>query len=250
MAQPAVPGTCAHVREHRSALVSIEKRALVWIAKRLPTSINSDHLSALGLGSMLAAGIAFALFRFSPWAAAAVVLCLTANWFGDSLDGTVARVRGHQRPRYGFYVDHVIDLAGAVFLLTGLAVSDLMNPLLAIVLLAAYLLVSAESYLATHAAGIFRMSFLGFGPTELRLLIAAGALKAAQSPVVEIAGVGSFRLFDIGSIVAIIGISIAFIVSALRNTCTLYRAEPLPPDQRGTISSDSAITAVAVARAS
>jgi phosphatidylglycerophosphate synthase len=251
MAQPAVPGTCAHVREHHSALASIEKRALVWIAKRLPTSINSDHLSVLGLGSMVAAGIAFVLFRFSPWAAAPlVVLCLTANWFGDSLDGTVARVRGHQRPRYGFYVDHVIDLAGAVFLLTGLAVSDLMNPLLAVVLLAAYLLVSAESYLATHAAGIFRMSFLGLGPTELRLVIAAGALKAAQSPVVEIAGVGSFRLFDIGSIVAIIGISIAFIVSALRNTRALYRAEPLALDQPGTISSGSAITAVAVARAS
>jgi archaetidylinositol phosphate synthase len=250
MAQSAVPGTCAHVREHRSALASIEKRALVWMAKRLPIRINSDHLSALGLASMLAAGLAFALFRFSPWAATAVVLCLTANWFGDSLDGTVARVRGHQRPRYGFYVDHVIDLAGAVFLLTGLAVSGLMNPSLAIVLLAAYLLVSAESYLATHAAGIFRMSFLGFGPTELRLLIAAGAVKAAHSPLVEIASLGPFRLFDIGGIVAIIGLSIAFIVSALRNTRALYRAEPLPRNQPREISSDSTIAAVAVARAS
>ena len=142
-----------HVREHRSVLAAAEKRALIWLAGRMPSRINSDHLSALGLISMLGAGLSFACFRFSPWAAAAVIACLAANWFGDSLDGTVARVRGHQRPRYGFYVDHVIDLAGSAFLLTGLAISGLMSPLFATVLLSAYLLVSAETYLATHAIG-------------------------------------------------------------------------------------------------
>lgn len=225
---PALP-SASHVREHRSLLADSERRALVWIAERLPWSINSDHLSGLGLLSMLAAGASFATFRLSPWAAAlAVVVALAANWFGDSLDGTVARVRGHQRPRYGFYVDHVIDLAGSTLLLAGLACSGLMNPTLVMALLAAYLLVSGESYLATHAAGVFRMSFLGFGPTELRIVLAVGALKAVGSPWISLGGLGPVRLFDLGGAIAIAGLAFAFIVAAVRNTRALYSAEPLP----------------------
>ena len=128
------------------------------------------------------AGLSFAAFRVSDWAALGVVVSLATNWFGDSLDGTVARVRGQQRPRYGFYVDHVIDVAGTTLLLAGIACSGLMNPFIALVTLVLFLIVSAESYLATHAVGVFRMSFLGFGPTELRLVVAAGAVRAAMSP--------------------------------------------------------------------
>ena len=219
---------CQHIREHRSVLASAEKRALHWIARRLPAWINSDHLSALGLASLFAAGLAFAAFRWTPWAAAAVVAALAANRFGDSLDGTVARVRGHERPRYGFYVDHVIDLAGTTVLFVGLGFSDLMSPFMAAALLAVYLLVAAEAYLATHAAGVFRMSFLGFGPTELRLVLAAGALRAAAGSWIDIGTFLTVRLFDVGAIVAIAALGVAFIVSAARNTRALYEAEPLP----------------------
>jgi phosphatidylglycerophosphate synthase len=218
---------CTHIREHRSLLAAAEKRALVWLARRLPLFINSDHLSALGLGSMVAAGLAFALFPVTPWAAAGVVLSLAANWFGDSLDGTVARVRGHERPRYGYYVDHVIDLAGTTMLLVGLACSGLMHPLVALAVLGAYLLVSAETYLATHAAGAFRMSFAGVGPTELRILLAIGALKAAINPIVTVAFFGSVRLFDLGGAVALLGLAVVFIWSAIRNARALYLAEPI-----------------------
>jgi phosphatidylglycerophosphate synthase len=211
--------------------MTIEKRALVWMAVRLPAWINSDHLSALGLTSMLGAGIAFAACRFTPLAAPAVVLCLMTNWFGDSLDGTVARVRGHERPRYGFYVDHVIDLAGSVFLLAGLACSGLMSPLLAIMVLGAYLLVSAETYLATHSVGIFRMSFLALGPTELRILLAAGALKIMHSPQIAVPLVGEIRLFELGGSIALAGLAIVFLVSAIRNAIALYEAEPIPSRQ-------------------
>jgi phosphatidylglycerophosphate synthase len=230
-------GQADHVRENRSVLATAEKRALIWIARRLPCWINSDHLSGLGLASMFAAGLSFAAFPLTPWAAAAVVVCLAANWFGDSLDGTVARVRGHQRPRYGFYVDHVIDVMGSTFLLAGLAVSGLMNPILAIVLLSAYLLVSAETYLATHAAGVFRMSFLGFGPTELRIVLSAGALKAAVSPMVALPLAGPVRLFDIGAAVAVTGLAIAFVAAAVRNARALYAAEPLPRSSTPSASS-------------
>lgn len=217
-----------HIRDNSSVTAHLEKRLLVWIAHRLPEAIHSDHLSALGLASMAAAGLAFASFRLTPWAALGVIIALTANWFGDSLDGTVARVRRQQRPRYGFYVDHVIDLAGTAMLLAGLACSGLMSPLVAAMVLAAFLLVSAESYLATHAAGVFRMSFLGFGPTELRLLLMAGALRAAVSPMVTGPGVGPVRLFDLGGAAACAGLALAFIVSSVRNTRALYIAEPMP----------------------
>ena len=103
----------SHVRQHNSILATAEKRALIWMAERLPRAINSDHLSALGCVSMAGAGLSFWLASVDAVAGASlVVVCLILNWFGDSLDGTVARVRNQQRPRYGYYVDHVIDLAG------------------------------------------------------------------------------------------------------------------------------------------
>ena len=220
--------TATHTRDNSSVTAHLEKRFLIWIAERLPASVHSDHLSALGFASMAAAGLAFASFRVTPWAAAAVIISLTANWFGDSLDGTVARVRRQQRPRYGFYVDHVIDIAGTTMLVAGLAASGLMNPLVALAVLAGFLLVSSESYLATHAAGVFKMSFLGFGPTELRLLLMVGALRAAHSPWVEPFHTEPMRLFDLGGVVAAFALTMTFVIASVRNTRALYLAEPMP----------------------
>ena len=217
-----------HVRVNHGLLAQPEKRLLIWLAHRIPPAINSDHLSALGLIAMGVAGLCFAAFRLTPWAAAGVVLSLAANWLGDSLDGTLARVRDEQRPRYGYYVDHVIDLAGTTCLTAGLAVSGLMSPLLAAALLAVYLLVSAETYLATHARGVFRMSFLGCGPTELRILIAAGAIRAAYEPAVDTGTFGSIALFDLGGVIASAGLVVVFVASAVGNTRFLYSAERRP----------------------
>lgn len=220
--------TGVHTRDNSSLTAQLEKQLLIWIAHRLPRVVNSDHLSALGLASMAAAGLAFAAFRATPWAAAGVIVALVLNWFGDSLDGTVARVRQQQRPRYGFYVDHIIDLAGTTLLVGGMACSGLMQPLVAGAVLVGYLLVSSESYLATHAVGVFKMSFLGFGPTELRLLLMVGAVRAAQTPWVTPFGSAPVRLFDVGGVIAAIGLAAVFIVSSARNTRTLYLAEPMP----------------------
>jgi len=217
----------SHVREHRSLLASAEKQLLIAIARRLPPWISSDHLTLLGLVSMPAAGLAFAAIQQTPWNAALFAFALFANWFGDSLDGTLARVRQHPRPNYGYYVDHVIDLAGSAALITGMAASGLMHPSIAIAMLAAYLLVSAETFLATHAVGVFRLSFAGMGPTELRILLAVGAVYVSRHPWVEIAG-QRVLLLDVSALIAIIGLVIVFIVSAIRNTRALYLAEPLP----------------------
>jgi archaetidylinositol phosphate synthase len=216
-----------HTREHRSLLASAEKQLLVAIARRLPPWLSSDHLTLLGLLSMPAAGLAFSRIGTAPWSATALALALAANWFGDSLDGTLARVRDQQRPRYGYYVDHVIDLAGAVAVLIGMGASGLMEPAIALALLAAFLLVSAEAYLATHTVGVFRLSFAGIGPTELRLLLAAGGFYVAAHPWVDVAG-WNVRLLDIGGLIAVAGLIFAFIASAIRNTRALYLAEPLP----------------------
>src|SRR5438094_527465 len=232
MSSRIVEGNAVHIRHLHSVLAGIEKRALIWLAERLPSWINSDHLSALAVVSMMVAGASVAALRLSRWAAVAAIAALAANWFGDSLDGTLARVRSHQRPRYGFYVDHVIDLAGTACLLAGLGCSGFMTPLIALILLAAYLIVAAESFLATHAVGVFRISFFGFGPTELRIVLAIGAVQMIRKPWVSIGSLPPMRLFDVGGLVAIVGLAIVFIVSALRNTRALYLAEPVPDTKR------------------
>jgi archaetidylinositol phosphate synthase len=225
---PSTTGGAAHRRDHRSLLAAAEKRALVWMAERLPRWVTSDQLSTLGLVSMAAAGGAFAALQLTPMAAFAFVAALAANWFGDSLDGTLARVRDQQRPRFGFYVDHVIDVAGTALLLSGMACSGRMQPVIAFATLAAYLAVSAESYLATHSLGVFRMSFLGFGPTELRILLAAGALAVMHDGRISGGPFAGARLFDVGGIVAIAGLIGVFAFNAVRHTRLLYQAEPLP----------------------
>ena len=216
-----------HVREHGSLLAGPEKRLLVWMAERLPSRVSSDHLSLLGLSAMLVAGLAFWAASWNKLALVIVVAALVANWFGDSLDGTVARVRSQQRPRYGFYVDHVIDVVGTFFLIAGLGLSEFMSPAVALGLLVAYMMVSAESYLATHARGVFKMSFLRVGPTELRILLALGAMWLLYKPWVSLAG-KRLMLFDVGGVVATVGLGVAFVVSAARNAKALYAAEPLP----------------------
>lgn len=206
-------------RRYESPLAGPEKRLLVWIAGRLPRWVNSDHLTGLGFLAMAGAGICY----WRGWLAAVCVL-LVVNWFGDSLDGTLARVRDEQRPRYGFYVDHVLDSIGSVFLFGGLAVSGYMNEWLALGVLVVYLLLSIESFLTTYTLGRFHMSFAAFGPTELRLLLIAGNLYTMYSATVLL-GEREFRLWDVGGLCAIVGMSVALVVSILRHGGQLYREE-------------------------
>ena len=109
-------------------LTSSERRCLIWMAARMPRRVNSDHLTALGLAAMFMVGVSYWLARDHPLALLSAIAWLAVNWFGDSLDGTLARVRQPQRPRYGFYVDHVLDTVGILFVLGGLALSGLHEP--------------------------------------------------------------------------------------------------------------------------
>ena len=215
-----------HIRQNTSVLAAAEKRALIWMAERLPRWINSDHLSALGLAAMAGAGLSFWLAATNPMLGASlVVVCLLLNWFGDSLDGTVARVRGQQRPRYGYYLDHVIDLTGTALLFAGLSASGYMSTLIAVLVVAAYYLVSAETYLATHSRGVFKMAFIGVGPTELRIVLAAGALALIDNAWVTPFGIPPVRLWDLGGVIGAAGMVGAFAVSSARNARMLYLEE-------------------------
>lgn len=214
-------------RKQVSMLAAAEKRVLVWMAQRMPAWVNSDHLTLLGFIAMLAAGLLYWAASFDRRALIGVIAALAVNWFGDSLDGTLARVRKRLRPRYGFYVDHITDAIGTFFLMGGLALSSYMTPYIALGLLIAYFLLSIEVYLTTYTIGSFHLSFWSFGPTELRLLLCVGNIALFYRPVVRLFG-NHYLLFDVGGTVGIIGMGAMLVWSAVRHTRALYDAERLP----------------------
>lgn len=215
------------LRVQESWSAAVEKRALLWLAARIPNRIGPDHLTLLGFVSQVGAGVCYALAPTNRFALLGVIACLALNWLGDSLDGTLARVRQQLRPRYGFYVDHMVDSFGGAALMGGLALSAYMHPGIAIGLLVAFLMLSIQSYLATHTLGEFRISFWRFGPTELRILLAIGNLALFWKPVVHLFG-GRFRLFDVGGAIGLVGMAVMVVVFSLQNAIRLYREERIP----------------------
>ena len=212
------------VRIQESFTASMERRILRWLAERMPAGINSDHLTALGLAAQLGAGAGLALARWNRFALLLAIVCIALNWFGDSLDGTLARLRNQQRPRYGFYVDHMVDSFGALAIVLGLAVSPYIDWRIAFSVLIAFLMLSIEVYLATYTLGSFRLSYGKFGPTEIRLLLIAGCIRLMINPDVRLLG-HTYRLFDIGGVVATAGMLVMCLVSAVLHTRALYKQE-------------------------
>jgi archaetidylinositol phosphate synthase len=229
--EQANPGTLAEARQadfrhatrvHGSFLAAAEKRTLIWLAERMPAWVTSDRLTVLGFAAQIATGVCYALALYDRRMLLAAIACLAVNWFGDSLDGTLARVRQRQRPRYGFYVDHIIDSVGVTAMMGGLALSGYMHPAIAIGLLVAFLLLSIQSYLATYTLGEFHLSFWRFGPTELRILLAIGNLALLRwAWVIH----GRYRLFDIGGAIGLAGMVAMLTFFSLKNTVRLYREE-------------------------
>ncbi len=215
------------VRVQESWVAAGERRALLWLAARTPAWIGPDHLTGLGFVAQIGAGVFYALAAWNQYALLGVIVCLGLNWMGDSLDGTIARVRQRLRPRYGFYVDHMVDSFGALALMGGLALSGYMHPWIAIGLLVAFLMLSIQSYLATHALGEFRLSFWRFGPTELRILLAIGNLALFWKPVVHLFG-REYRLFDVGGAIGLLGMALMVVFFSAQNTIRLYREERIP----------------------
>ena len=214
-------------RVNQALTARIEKRALQWMAERAPGWLNSDQLTLLGFAAQVAAGACYALSRYDRRALLLVILCLALNWLGDSMDGTLARVRRQQRPRYGFYVDHMVDIFGSVALMCGLGCSGFLHWQTAVAMLIAFLLPSSESYLATYTLSCFELSQGIFGPTEIRILLVIGNLTLLRSPYSTLFG-HTMLLFDLGGAIAAVSMFVMAMVVTMRHTAELYRQEPLP----------------------
>lgn len=214
-------------REQTSVLAPLERVALRSLASRMPACVNSDHLSLLGLLAMFLAGCFYAASGTNPLLLHLVNLCILLNWFGDSLDGTLARYRDRQRPRYGFYVDHIIDTFGTMFLVLGLALSGYITERVAAAVLVIFLMLAINSYLAAYALGIFKISQGLFGPTEIRLLLIIGNLALLHSAHTRILG-HQFLLFDVGGLISAVAMGAILVFSSIKNTRALYQLERLP----------------------
>jgi phosphatidylglycerophosphate synthase len=221
------------VRDARSVTAGAEKRLLVWMAQRLPPWVSPDHLTALGSLGFVLGAVCYWLSAGEPLFLLGVNLGLLLNWFGDSLDGTLARVRNRQRPRYGFYVDHLLDAVGIAVLLGGLALSGFVSPLLAGGLLVAYLLFSVHIALAAASGGVFQIAYGGVGGTELRVMLALVNLALLQWPRLEVLGF-SFLLLDSLALLGTVGILAMLAAVGYRTGHALDVADRalLPPDGR------------------
>ena len=214
-------------REQTSILAPLERIVLRGLVRRLPAWVNSDHLSVLGLVAMFLAGGFYALSRQNALLLHLVNVCIFLNWFGDSLDGTLARYRDRLRPRYGFYVDHIIDTFGTLFLIFGLAVSGYMSERVAAAVLIVFLMLAINSYLAAYTLGVFKISQWKMGPTEMRILLMVGNVFLIYRPYTKILG-HRYLLYDVGGVVSIVGMAFVLIFLSIQNTHTLYEMERLP----------------------
>jgi phosphatidylglycerophosphate synthase len=207
------------MREKKFLLAVPEGRVLEWIARRLPGWVKPDHLTALGVVASIAVAAAYVLSNGDEtwlWAASAL---LVVHWLGDSLDGTLARVRKSERPRYGYYLDHLVDAFATAAIGIGLGLSPYMLLTVGLAIVVAYLILSINTYLETHAFGVFTLGYGRFGPTEARLmLIAVNTLL-----VLGIVGNGVLDLLGIGLAAAMIA---ALIGRAGRNLRRLAELEP------------------------
>jgi len=215
-----------HQRVQESILAPAEAVSLRWFAQRMPSWVNSDHLTLIGLFAMIAAGLFYYLSQWNVLLLHVVNVMIIANWFGDSLDGTLARYRNRLRPRYGYYVDHILDNFGVLFVTMGLALAGYMSVWVAFAVLVMYLLLNINIYLATSSIGVFQISYWKFGPTELRLFLMIGNVFLIYKPVVSLFG-GRFLLYDVGGTVAAAFMLMILLVSTAANTRKLYYMERL-----------------------
>jgi phosphatidylglycerophosphate synthase len=207
-----------------------EGRVLEWIARRLPAWVMPDHLTALGVLAAIGIAAAYALSNQDPiwlWAASGL---LVVHWLGDSLDGTLARVRRSERPRYGYYLDHLVDAIATALIGIGLGLSPYMLLATGLVIVIAYLVLSINTYLETNTLGVFSLGYGRLGPTEARvgLIVLNTLLALGVLPAITVLGLGAGALD-----VAVLGIAalmlVALLVRASRNLRELARLEPPRP---------------------
>jgi phosphatidylglycerophosphate synthase len=217
-----------HRREPRYLFRPFEAYVLPRMAARLPAWVLPDHLTAIGVVSALGIGVSYALSgRSANFLWAANVLWLV-NWFGDSLDGTLARVRRIERPRYGYYLDHIVDMFAAAFVCVGLGFSPYLLLSVALAILIVFYLMSINVYLETFVMGVFQFGYDYIGPTEVRviLILAGSALALGFEPVLRVKGVpfGALDWLGLAGVLAMLVLLLRRIVANLRHLAALEPA--------------------------
>jgi phosphatidylglycerophosphate synthase len=217
-------------REPSFLLAKSEKKALQAIARRLPRWVLPDDLTLLGIVAAAAICAAYLLSNGSDawlWVASGL---LVVHWLGDSLDGTLARVRGIQRPRYGYYLDHLVDAGATAAIAIGLGLSPHMLLSVGMLLGVAYLVLSVNVYLESQALGRFSIGYGLIGPTEVRVLLIAlnTALALGLELRVEALGTGITAL-DVAGVALAAGMLLLLVGRARRNLRELAIEEPAAP---------------------
>jgi archaetidylinositol phosphate synthase len=214
-------------REPRFLLAPFERRVLPWLARRLPAWVLPDHLTALGVVAALGIAAAYVLSNQDPawlWAASGL---LVVHWFGDSLDGTLARERKIERPKYGYYLDHLTDAVATAVIGIGLGLSPYMLLTTGLAIVVVYLVLSINVYLETFAFGVFRLGYSWFGPTEARLgLIGLNAVLALGAGLDFTLGGTGFTAFDVFGLGAVGVMAVMLAVRAVANLRALAALDP------------------------
>jgi phosphatidylglycerophosphate synthase len=200
-------------RVHRSWLAARERMLLTRLAARMPRAITPDHLTLFGLCGALLCGVSYAMTAFSPRFLLLASLGLLINWFGDSLDGSLARYRAIERPQYGFFIDHTTDLLAQLCIFFGLGASPYMRFDMACVMLLSYWMASLYTFIRAVAVRVFQISYFGIGPTEIRLgLIAYNFLLLIAGPLTMATPLGRFSLIDLFSVVIFIAVFLSLML--------------------------------------
>jgi phosphatidylglycerophosphate synthase len=230
-------GTEKAVRIQTSILNGVEKRVLVWLAERQPRWVTSDLLTYIGVAGALVCGLGFALSSLDIgwlWLSSAG---LVINWYGDSLDGTLARVRGTQRPKYGFFIDHSIDAITITMMCVGAGLSPLLRLDVALGVLAAYLIISVYTYVCTIVTNQMRLTYGKLGPTEFRLIVILTNTLFIYTPwhnlTLGVVGI-ELGLFDLVALAAILLMAILWLRQWLSDRRHLSRLDPLPASSKAT----------------
>lgn len=216
-----------HQRQMEFVLARLEKRALLWLAARLPAGMMPDHLTLIGILGATMVGAGYMLSNGNEDWLLLSIAGLVVNWFGDSLDGTLARFRRIERPRYGFYLDHLTDAYSTVMIGVGLGLSPYMLLAVGMAIVIAYLVLSINVYLETHAFGTFELAYGAVGPTEVRILLIILNLAALLATPLHftVLGIG-MTVFDIVGLAIVAGMGALLAQRVTRNLRTLAAAEP------------------------
>jgi len=211
------------LREMTYVLAEFERRLLARLARRVPRGLRPNHFTALGMLGAVGTGVAYALARYNPawlWVAS---LMLGIHWLGDSLDGTLARVRGTERPKYGFYLDHVMGALSVVAVGLGIGLSGYVSPVLALGLVVAYLALAVNVYLESNVFGVATVEYGRMGPTEVRLVL------IVLNTVLALGVRPGVRVANWTALVVLAGMVLVFVWRLARNLSRLNKLEP----QRG-----------------